>query len=552
MFKSLWTLIRLQLSEKLRWKPNATTPQKVAAIAIRIGFMGVAFGIFTALFYLVFNVLFLLPSIDLFIFFIFILQLVSIITCTVQSISVLYTSKDNALLLTYPVKHIYVFISKIICMYILEFLRSTVLVFPLFMAYATIVPGLMSASYVLSAILFAIIVPLIPVLLGAIISIPFVYITKIFKKAVWVKGALTIILLGGLITVTVLIVRFLSANAPIRIAALWNKFNVGLIDFCHKANRFALYCNFIGKSMYSSNASGALINDALVLATLVGVGVVSILISLPCFFRLASSASENATAKKHKGENKVHTSTFFTFIRKELTISLRNIGNFASDYVFLVAMPFVIIILTSIFINIDRSEMGYSMTYSFICLLTLVMLCASNTASATAISSEGNEFVLLKTAPGKTSNIIWSKLVINFIISFIFMLLSFVAMICILKPDIDKGTLDVGKVLIVFFFCLIIEIGLLCWSIQLDIVNPKLREFANSQNKSEIKNSSQSIMIGLMFSVLFSALSILLFISTLPTIVVGILLILVALVFTGLRFYFLIQYRNAFFEDIQL
>ena len=62
-------------------------------------------------------------------------------------------------------------------------------------------------------------------------------------------------------------------------------------------------------------------------------------------------------------------------------------------------MPFILIILTCIYVNIDRNSLGISLTYGFIGIISLVMLCASNTASATAISSEGNEFVLLKTLP---------------------------------------------------------------------------------------------------------------------------------------------------------
>lgn len=552
MFRSLLTLVKLQLSEKLHWKQNASTAYKAATVAKRIGYMGVAFGIFTGLFYVIFNVLFLEPNTEYFVFFVFVLQIISIISCVVQSSNILYTSRDNSLLLTYPVKHHQVYISKILVMYILELLKSLTLVFPLFMAYATIVPGVMTANYVISGLVYAVLLPFIPVLLGAIISIPFVYLTKILKHSNWVKGIFSILLFAGLIVLTVFVVNFIDANSPIRIVALFKKFNRDISAFVTKANKFALYANFIGRGMCAQDTVTAWSNHGLMLATLAGISLVSIAISLPSFFSLASSASENATTKKHKGENKAHKSTFITFLRKELTLSIRNIGNFAIDYVFLFAMPFVLIILTCIFVNIERNELGMSLTYGLLGLITLVMLCASNTASATAISSEGSEFVLLKTAPGKMSNIIWSKLLVNFIISFVMTTISFIILRIVLSADIEKGLLDGTKLLIVYIYINLIEIGLLLWSIQLDIVNPKLREFANAQNKNEIANSSQSIIIGLIFSIVFSAISILLFITTLPIYIVGILMVIVGLIFVGLRFYFLIRYRDAFFEDIQL
>jgi len=552
MLHSFWTLLRLQLSEKLKWKTNASTGFKVATIAKRIAYIGVAFGIFTALFYVIFNVLFLEPNVEYFVFFIFILQAISIISCVVQASNVLYTSKDNALLLTYPVKHHLVYISKISVMYILELLKSLTLVFPLFMAYGTVVPGVFSVNYVLSGFIYSIILPFIPVLLGAIISIPFVYLTKILKHSNWVKGLFSLILFAGLIVLTVFFVKFIQDNSPIRIVALFKKFNRDIAAFVTKFNRFSLYANFIGRGMYAKNAADIWTNHGLMLAVLVGIALVSIAISLPCFFRLASSASENAATKDHKGENKAHNSTFITFFRKEMTLSIRNIGNFASDYAFLFAMPFIVIILTCIFVHIDRNALGMSLTYGLLGLVILVMLCASNTASATAISSEGSEFVLLKTAPGKTSNIIWSKLLVNFIIAFIMTTVSFIILRVVLAADIQKGLLDSSKLFIVYVYVNLIEIGLLLWSIQLDIVNPKLREFANAQNKNEITNSSTSIVIGLIFSIVFSAILLILFITTLPLYIIAILLIGVGLVFVGLRFYFLIRYRDAFFEDIQL
>lgn len=552
MLHSFWTLIRLQLSEKLHWKQDASTAYKAAQVAKRIGYMGVVFGLFTLVFYLTFDILHLRPTIYLFIFFVGILQLISIVSCVVQASSTLYTSKDNALLLTYPVKHYLVYASKISCMYILELLKSLTLIFPLFMAYGTIVPNIFSANYAIMSVVYAVFLPLLPVMLGSLISIPFVYLTKIFKKANWIKGFFSLVLFAGLITISIFIVKFIQTNSPIRIVALFNKFNENINNFLAAADRYLLYANFIGQGMCGETAAIQWANHGYMFAVIFGTAILTILISLPTFFKLASASSENAATKKHKGENKAHKNTFITFLRKEVTLSLRNIGNFASDYSFLFAMPFVLLILTAIFVNIERNELGMSMTYGFIGLISLVMLCASNTASATAISSEGSEFVLLKTAPGKTSNIIWSKLLVNFIISFVAITLSFVILFIVLAPDMSKGLIDAGSLVVVYFFVVFVEAGLLLWSIQLDIVSPKLREYANNANKNEIKNASQSIIIGLIFSILFSAILIIVFILNISFAVKAVLLLLAALVFLGLRFYFLLKYRDAFYEDIQL
>ena len=289
------------------------------------------------------------------------------------------------------------------------------------------------------------------------------------------------------------------------------------------------------------------LNTLFALLSLIGVGVISISLSLFVFFRLASSASENSIQKKHKAKNVAHKSTFLTFTKKELTLSLRNIGDFASNYFFLFIMPFVLIIISSIYVRIDRNALGVSMTYGFIGLIAMIMLAASNTASATAISSEGTEFVLLKTAPGKTSNIVWSKILINFAISLIFLTLSFIILSFVLKNHVSLPLLW-----IVYAFILIIDFGLILWSIQLDIMNPKLKEYANSQNRSEIKNFASSITIGCIVAVIFSAILIVVYLFNFTIFLLCLILLGLALVFTAIRLYFLINYMNAYFNEIQL
>ena len=553
MFYKLKVLTLMQLSEKLKVKRGKTQiGTTLGVIGKTFMAMAIAFGIFCGLFYLIFKVLFIPATSNLFIGAIFLLQAISIISCTVGLSQTLYTSKDNMLLLTYPVKHMYVFISKLIVMYILELKKSLILTLPLFLAYAVINNGLFNLNYFFSSIFYSLFLPLMPVLLGAFISIPFVYLSKLFKRAGWVKGAFTLLLFGGLITLCVFVIRWLDTIAPIRIVELFNTFCNGLDEFLSNMNKGALYCHFIANAMLGSDPLQIFLYDLYMVLVIVGTGAISILVAWPTFYHLASSASENATTKVHKSVNVSHSNTFFTFMRKELTLSVRNISNFASDYVFLFAMPVVMLLLAAVFVRMDRNSWGYPLTYGFIGLILLIMLTCSNTATATAISSEGSEFVLLKTAPGDTKNIIWSKLLINFIISFASLLLTYILIIIILRDDLGSGKLDLLKLSVVFLFVLVVDIALLFWSIQLDIVSPKLREFANSQNRAELKNSSTSVLIGMVVSVIFAAILIIINFTNFSTGIAALILLGLALVFVGIRLFFLKQYRDAYFEEIQL
>ena len=553
MVKEIKILTLLQLSDKYKIKRDETVSQKLGSIGKFLMKMIIAYGIMTALFLVVFKVLFFNSTVYLFTSVLFLMQVLSIIQSMVTLSRTLYNSKDNMILLTYPVEHIYIYISKLLVAYISELLKSLVFTLPMFLAYATIVPNMFSFSYVLFSIIYSIILPLFPVLIGALLSIPFLYISKAVKKYSILKLLLTFIIVALLILLTVFIIRALG-DKPIRIVALFNKFNKSLTKVFTKITKFSLFYNFVGKTMYKEHI---FLNNLYLILCLIFIAGLSIAASLPLFFKLASSESESAVQRSHSSLNVANKSTFMAFMRKEFTLSIRNMSDFMSNYVFLFVMPFVLIILTAIYTRINRIELGYSMTYAFIGLITLVLLSASNTISASAISSEGGEFVLLKTAPGKTTNIIWSKLLINYSISLISTTISYIALFLALrKTDTFTGGLELSKLIPIYLFVIIIEFGLILWSIQLDILNPKLKEYENTKDRGEIKSTSTSVIIGLVVSLILSVIVLILytmfFKGTLNLIFIYIGLILLGAIFIGIRLYFLINYVNAFFDDIEL
>ena len=110
----------------------------------------------------------------------------------------------------------------------------------------------------------------------------------------------------------------------------------------------------------------------------------------------------------------------------------------------------------------------------------------------------------------------------------------------------------IAQLWIVFVFIVLIDIGLILWSIQLDILNPHMKEYATTQNRGDIKNFSTSIIIGVIASVIFSALMIVLFWVSQNLLLNAIILIGLGLMFVGGRIYLLINYLNVYFHEIEL
>ena len=79
-----------------------------------------------------------------------------------------------------------------------------------------------------------------------------------------------------------------------------------------------------------------------------------------------------------------------------------------------------------------------------------------------------------------------------------------------------------------------------------------MKEYATTQNRGDIKNFSTSIVIGIVASVIFSAVMIILFWVNSNLLLSAIILIALGLIFVGGRIYLLINYLNAYFHEIEL
>ena len=126
MFKKLKILTLLQLSDRVKIKKDLTIAKKIGQIGKTLLGMLVSFGIFSVLFYAIFGLIKFKASENLLTLVIFVTQVLSIISCTVSLSDTLYISKDNQMLMTYPVKHIFIYISKLLVVYILELYKKKI------------------------------------------------------------------------------------------------------------------------------------------------------------------------------------------------------------------------------------------------------------------------------------------------------------------------------------------------------------------------------------------------------------------------------------------
>ncbi|MCK9235850.1 MAG: hypothetical protein WC225_00390 [Acholeplasmataceae bacterium] len=500
--KSMWlrvkTLVLLQLNNKLKHYEKGSK-RIYRTLAVNAVILTVVSVIASLAIYVIKNIFFL-PVNEFFAIFILVLtQLISIIASLVGISTDLYHSKDNQILFPLPVKNDEIFLSKMIVYYIQELLRNLFFLVPILVAL-----GFSQRAgflYYFNIVPITLLLPLISVFTATILSVPYVYAKNYLKNHNFISAFLMLILIGVIFFLVYSLIGLIPI--PIRLVQLYNRFIIGLSLFMQSIAKYSFVYSYIGYILYSIKPW---LHYLWVILITGGLGLLNYLIAKPLYFKLTSRTSENTIKEKKHTHLRESRSLFFTFFKKELTIARRSPDQLINDYALLMFLPILMYLLNYIYMGMNRSTLGNQLVLILNVFIVLLVVTGSNTASASSITTEGYEFILLKTAPYDTSKIAWAKMLFNLIFTTLVIGLSFL-LFSIALPMFPKK--DIWLLLI---FTLLVNVGHLLWSLQLDVLNPKLSEYATSGSLTNHENIKKSLGIGILLALFFTVVSIFAFI----------------------------------------
>lgn len=535
MLERLKILVQLQWTNKTRL--HAKHSKRIYVyVAIRIVLIILMTVIVGLLLHVIKNILFIPIGKYFMIFIILLTQVMSIIAAFTSFGTDIYQSEDNQILFTLPAKNDEIFFSKLIVYYINEFIRNLFFLIPFLIAYGFMMNE--SFWFYLNLIPIAFILPLITVFISAILSIIITFIQTYLNRHTWLTFSIFIVLIGFVFYVVYQLVGLIPDN--IRIVQLYNSFIVGLTRFMQQVASIGNIYTTLGQVISGTNV---LVNYLIIIGVLVGLFGIIFLICRPLFFYLTSKTNENARQKNHKQDFKVRKSLFWTFFHKEFTIAKRSPNELLSNYIILIALPIIMYVLNVIYMGMARSTIGNQLVLIFNLFITLMIVAASNTASAVSITTEGSKFILLKTAPSKTLYVAWAKMAFNFMVTSCLLVISFV-LFSIALPVFNQT-----DIWLLFVFIFFMNASHILWSFQIDILNPKLSDYASTGSLSNNKNIAKSLSNGLVVALILTLISILLFIFFSE--IAWYVLIGLAILWFILRFYQFKTYLDAYFPDIE-
>lgn len=416
------------------------------------------------------------------------IELVNVFFGLKSMLGTVYMSNDSDMLLALPVKTVTIFLSKLAVCYIVEFFSTLV------MLAATLLPlgiGLSAGAGYFAALIFgAFLIPLISLLAVAILSVPLLLVSNLFRNKGTVGTIIYVLLFGALMALYMWFVVSLGWGTGDFNGADVGAMLDGILESVSSAAAY-LYPNvWLSGAFTAATFGGWIGNFALfLLSALVLLGL-TVLLSGKIFLWNMRKSQENAgkggkkTTYKFAGGNKISSLLAADFKNMLRTSSL---GFYCLTQVVVIPVCVVIYCLALKDVGGEGEMQNLLSMVSRVMLVIMgPMTCVT---AASSVSREGENFYLIKTLPVKPSQYALSKLIISLIFNGAAFALSVVFECIFVKIGIVVGLLDFLTV-----FCA--SAGVSAALVLIDMKNPRLKWTTVQQGLKNNPSSLWGMLVG--------------------------------------------------------
>ena len=508
-FGSLHPLVMMQLKDKIDFSFLKDKKKMIFKIVWTVVGMAAVTAIIYLLFYLAvrFSLFSFLQILNFRVFLIVmtILLCLSFISCLANVTSTLYFAKDNPVLLTMPVRNSTIFISKIIVCFLYELIKNAVYFLPVLVAYGMIMKlPFTFYLWILFAIVF---VTLIFVAIAGLLSIPAMFVAIAFKRYRFLELFAVIALAAG-ITYGI-VVAILAIPTDIDLVRDWGKLywqiQNFLASFAKNMFLFDYFVQFITGMSYTGFIFTPIsVKNSITFGILVGIFafcfVAVYFLSKPLFLKMASTPFEYKKKSIIKNKHNIKKPPFLSAIWQETKQISRTPDRLYSLIAIAIATPIAILLQNQIISAMDTRLTGQYMGISFNILIILLLILSGNVTIASLFSKEGNSAYLNKINPVSY----WVPLLGKIVFQTVLFGLSIVASVCVMNSYSHIGT---EKSALLGVALVLLHLGHVCWSAELDLMNPQNRLYQTSGKQQKNPNENKSTLIAFLTSALFAFLA---------------------------------------------
>lgn len=398
----------------------------------------------------------------------------------------LYMSKDNELLIVFPVTFNQLYLSKILILYISELIFNLVYVTPILLAIGTIGynAGAIQLVYFLGVFIILPMLPILPLAIAVIISIPIMYIIKFFRRHQLVASAFLLVAVTCIFIVYMKIVPTITGAFNIADKQLETGFKV---NFAIK--RIGLQIPIYHWLVTAFQTYSKLYNLAILLLVSLGLFLISTLIIRP-FYKNIVLINNESTQRKGRTKKFKTRSQFSELLITQFRLLFRS-SNYIFEYLlFPILMPIITVIYDQMLFSIVVNQMGKALIVASHVLVIGIIAFITNAISSTAISRDGGMTYFIKSSPVTYYKQTIVKIVFNAIITFSALL--FTVIVCLFMKIASVDVIILSG-LVVF----VMSIGHICQSYDWDLRRPMLKWYDSNEIMALSKNTTKSIVLGI-------------------------------------------------------
>ena len=500
----LKTLVLMQLKDKLDLSFTRTKRAmmfKIAAIIGQVVLSGVAFFafFFLASMLKLFSFSGLVPASLVTAMFTLIFTL-AIVTCTAGLTNTLYLTADNRVLLTLPVQSNLVFLSKFVLYFIFELKKNAMLLLPMYVAYGIVCHAVW--YYYPWLLVCYVFVSLLPVAIGAVLSIPSLFVSNFIRKFKWLQAIFVVIVTGfvgwGIFT----LIGLMPEN--MNIAGHWGTISKTIQDWLDTFAGWVMPLNIINLMIMGGTAEirthlftmNTLWGMLLTVGTIVVCTGLTYLLARPLFFKMASSQFEYEKSKTKAKRNKIHSGKIAPFVY-ELKRSFRSSRYVLKLIVSLLLLPIAVFFLNKTYAAMNTRLSGQYMTVAFSMLVCLLIVTSDNVGYASVYSVDGSARPIAKTQPIIPQISLVSRLIPR---------LTVIVVSAAAATYFWATVAGLTNVEAMLLALTIIFVGWahLLWSAEMDVMRPQHDQYATLGLSFDNPNERNSTIIAFLLSIAFA------------------------------------------------
>ena len=464
-----------------------------------------------------------------------VLQLVSLVFAIGSIINTLYLSRENAMLICLPATPNQLFVSKILFIYINEFFVNLMMSIPLFLALGSF--SRFGASYYISIIPLLILMPILPIVVAAFLSIPIMAVLKFLKKHTILSIIAMFTLIAACLWVYVGFIGSIAADFDI---------SGKQYETVRELNAQILV---IGKKIpVYFQLAGAMLNASqwyvfvIIIAGCVALFALTIFFTRYFFFKTAMSSIENTIKSGRKKGKLKKRGRFASLLLKEIYCVFRSPTDVFEYFLFTLLMPFIVFSYDKLLMSITVNQAGVNMIAGAHVMVVAILAMLSNISSASAISRDGGNFYMSKIVPIDYYTQMFAKFSFNAIFTFGALIVTAI---------VSSFMYPVWQVVLGTLAIAIAAVGHIAYSIDTDIKDPTAINMGDEKSSTVSKSTPKSLVYGLAVGFIMGLIIILL--SSGENAVLPYLLIIgLALIFTVYRVHTLVLRINLRYDKIEM